>query len=284
MQQVTRTLSINPATPGKSLSPLMTGHFKTSKNYGTVREAGTNDWLLIYTVAGSGKLSTKTESLQTKPGDVALWPPRTYHDYRIAPDCRQWEILWAHFLPLPHWHQILAWPVRLQCFYFLSIADTGLKRRIRSELLQMHASAAGTLLHNRRLFAFNALEKALLLCDTINPVSTEARLDPRVSEAVDLLGGELSRENTLDALAEKCGLSPSRLAHLFKEQIGASPMEYLEQQRLKRAMELLEHTAFSVKEIAAMVGFASPFYFSRRFCLKTGTCPREYRRKFEGEK
>ncbi len=54
-------------------------------------------------------------------------------------------------------------------------------------------------------------------------------------------------------------------------------MQYLEQRRLDRAMELLGRTSMSVKDIAGAVGFENPFYFTLRFRKHTGYSPRRFR-------
>ncbi|MBA3847133.1 MAG: helix-turn-helix transcriptional regulator, partial [Planctomycetes bacterium] len=81
------------------------------------------------------------------------------------------------------------------------------------------------------------------------------------------------------ALARIAGCSPSHLAHLFSAQVGATPMAWLESQRIERARHLLAATAMAVKEIAAEVGFVNPFHFSTRFRRHVGRSPLAYRRR-----
>jgi AraC family transcriptional regulator of arabinose operon len=83
----------------------------------------------------------------------------------------------------------------------------------------------------------------------------------------------------VETLARRCGLSRSRFAELFREQMGVSPLAFLENQRLRRARELLEHTSLNLAEISVQAGFASPFYFSLRFKKHFGASPRNYRRQ-----
>lgn len=127
--------------------------------------------------------------------------------------------------------------------------------------------------------AITALESALQWIDEANPLADTAAeaVDPRVRTAMDLLCRRLNERLTVEDLADACCLSASRLAHLFREQVGQSPMRFLEAQRIRRARELLEHSALGVAEISDRVGFESPFYFSRRFSLAVGMSPRAYR-------
>ena len=84
---------------------------------------------------------------------------------------------------------------------------------------------------------------------------------------------------TLDGLADMAELSVSRLAHLFREQVGMTPQQFLEQQRLERARQLLELSGRSIGDIAGDVGFDNPFYFTLRFKKLTGLSPRDYRKR-----
>ena len=94
---------------------------------------------------------------------------------------------------------------------------------------------------------------------------------------MDYLELSLERKTNLDDVAAAVGLSASRLAHLFKAQSGQTPQHFLESRRMQRAAELLQRTSFSVKRIAAAVGFDSPFYFSQRFKLWTKQSPVDFR-------
>jgi AraC family transcriptional regulator of arabinose operon len=86
---------------------------------------------------------------------------------------------------------------------------------------------------------------------------------------------------TIPVLAKAGALSESRLSHLFRSQVGMTPIQYVDQQRMRKARELLELSSFTVGEIADLVGYASPYYFSRRFSAYTGVPPREYRRRHQ---
>ena len=78
-------------------------------------------------------------------------------------------------------------------------------------------------------------------------------------------------------LAKEVCLSESRLWHLFKEATGASPAEWAMKQRLTRALELIETTDMSVKEVAFAVGFKQQSHFSRVFRRVFGRPPLQYR-------
>ena len=267
--------TINPPRgPGPRL--LHTGHFHTRPGYATVRDHGAQDWLLFYTLAGSGRIAHLDGPLLSRPGDCVILPPGLPHDYRIAPSCEEWEFLWTHFIPWPHWMGLLSWPQTYRGIKYLHVSDQSGHERIRAALERMH-SLRNSALQQRELFAMNALEEALLWLNSQNPDLDRSRFDSRVATAMDFICANIARAPTLAIIATACGLSAPRLSHLFRAQVGMAPVAYLEQQRMNRARELLEISALRVSEIAVMLGYESPFYFSRRFTKYTGQSPREYR-------
>jgi AraC family transcriptional regulator of arabinose operon len=269
------------------VAQLVTGHFQEVAGYAAWRARGTDDWLLIATVDGAGRFGHAGGEFTTAPGDLTLLSPGTRHDYGTAPGAGRWELLWTHFRPRPDWAPWLRWPEAAPGLMRLRPADSDARRAVFDRFREAHALATGaapSALRLRETFAMNALEAVLLWCDTQNPRSAPARLDPRVAQATEFLARRLAEPIGLADLAAACGLSVSRLAHLFRAQVGLTPQQFLEAQRLGRARQLLELTPRPVAAIAAEVGYENPFYFTLRFKRATGLSPRDYRKKHGGGK
>jgi AraC family transcriptional regulator of arabinose operon len=79
-------------------------------------------------------------------------------------------------------------------------------------------------------------------------------------------------------LAALVNLSPSRFRHLFKQETGTTPAQYLKEFRLRKAEKMLRTTFLSIKQILKQVGIASNAHFVRDFRLKYGMTPTAYRR------
>lgn len=84
---------------------------------------------------------------------------------------------------------------------------------------------------------------------------------------------------TLQALATRCCCSISTVSHLFCENTGQTPIEYIRNYRVHRATELLQTTDTSVLDIALAVGFNHVGHFINTFRHQTGQTPLQYRRK-----
>ena len=80
---------------------------------------------------------------------------------------------------------------------------------------------------------------------------------------------------------EKCAgityLSPSQTTRSFRKYYGMAPYEYLNNQRIEWAQELLRTSSYSIHDIALQLGFQDQNYFSKYFKQKCGKSPSEFR-------
>jgi AraC family transcriptional regulator of arabinose operon len=266
-------------TPSAPRPSLKTGIFHEKLGYAVTRPRGANDWLVIYTLCGRGLFTHRAGQSVASPHDVALIQPGTTHRYEVEPDAKRWDLVWAHFTPPAPWIPWLNWPTLGEGFHWLSIRDPAIRRRAVRSFKLAHHIATGYSPHRHEL-AMNALEAALLHCDEQNPQADRRQLDPRIAHAMDHLCRNLNQPMTLEALAKVSHLSPSRFSHLFRDEVGQTPHQFLEQQRLYRAKQLLELSGLNIAQIAAEVGYRNAFYFTLRFKRATELSPRQYRRQF----
>ncbi len=92
----------------------------------------------------------------------------------------------------------------------------------------------------------------------------------RVQAALDAIQKNLDRPPELTELARRCFLSPSHFSHVFKAEVGMSPRDYAISIRINKAKEYLAGTDMPAQEIAAVLGYDSPYFFYRQFKHKTG--------------
>src|SRR5918997_1468994 len=90
----------------------------------------------------------------------------------------------------------------------------------------------------------------------------------------------LHNRPTLGEMAARANTSTRTLNRRFREQIGTTPLRWLQRARIRRAQSLLETTGHPVERIAGEVGFGSPTSFRDLFKNLVGTSPRDYRRAF----
>ncbi|WP_238046422.1 PocR ligand-binding domain-containing protein [Enterococcus mundtii] len=99
-----------------------------------------------------------------------------------------------------------------------------------------------------------------------------------INKAIEYINKNLSRNITLDEVANHVYLSHYYFSRLFKKELGISFVNYLNKQRIEQAKELLRQTNLNVQKIAYRIGYTQPSYFCKLFKKETGTTPASFRR------
>ncbi len=103
-------------------------------------------------------------------------------------------------------------------------------------------------------------------------------MDRRIELVISKMETETASPWDTASLADLVNLSPSRFRHLFKQETGTSPAQYLKEFRLRKAEAMLRTTFFSVKQILEQVGIGSNTHFVSDFRKVHGMTPTAYRR------
>ena len=81
----------------------------------------------------------------------------------------------------------------------------------------------------------------------------------------------------IDDIAEEVHLNAQYLMRLFKKEMGVSILEYITDERIKIAKELLVRTDYPINQVADSVGYSNYSYFTKIFRRATGESPKQYR-------
>ena len=108
--------------------------------------------------------------------------------------------------------------------------------------------------------------------DRLTDAAESPPLDDRIRKVQSRLATELLEPPALAALADEACLSPGRLVHLFKQQVGIPIRKYVLWQRLLRAIGHLTR-GDNLTEAAHGAGFADSAHFSRTFTRMFGLSP-----------
>ena len=97
-----------------------------------------------------------------------------------------------------------------------------------------------------------------------------------INSVFDYIKRNLCEDLSLENVAAHFSLSAIHFHNLFKKAVGVTLHEYVEEQRLKKAIDLLLTTKLTLTDIAFDCGFSSQSYFSFVFKRKFGVTPRGY--------
>ena len=156
-------------------------------------------------------------------------------------------------------------------------ADVYIEKPFSLEYLMLQVK---NLLHYRDQVRKNFANSPNSLPDTIAHTKADEIF---LHQANKLIQTNLSNELFgVNELAENLNMSQSSLLRKIKGIAKMTPNEYIRIVRLKKAAEILNSGSYSISEVATMVGFNSPGYFSKCFVKQFGELPRDYQ-KLESE-
>lgn len=101
----------------------------------------------------------------------------------------------------------------------------------------------------------------------------------KLQQAIDYIQAHLGEEIRLENIARNIGINSTYFCHLFKNSMGISPYNYVIQQRIERAKQLLSKSNLSITHIALECGFADSSHFAKHFRKVTGMSATKYRQQ-----
>lgn len=100
---------------------------------------------------------------------------------------------------------------------------------------------------------------------------------PAIRLAMDYIGANYLSNPSVGQLASLVNLSEKRFISNFKNTVGLSPGQYINQLRMRKAVELIRNTDKKMSEIAGILGYADQYTFSKAFKRAFGESPMVFR-------
>lgn len=177
----------------------------------------------------------------------------------------------------PHWKPFMVAPAQRRVPF-------GDELRERFSLFMTHLAeelADSRLDRDRNI---QALFQLLVSCVNIayegNPRTNQKvrHTTDRVREATDFIDSHYRESIEVEDIARAVNLSSSRLSHSFKECLGMTLHQYLQNARVAESCNLIRNdTGIRISDIGTQVGFLDTSHFSRTFKRVTGLSPAAYR-------
>lgn len=149
--------------------------------------------------------------------------------------------------------------------------------------LLVMAGGAGYFYYKRRNGERQEQSSAVLQEDPVDGTTAEEATALSVADQdfIDKAAAAVSASMTdsdysVDALASDLCMSRANLYRKMRSITGQTPTDFIRNQRLERAAQLLRTTSHTVNEIADLVGFSYASYFTKCFKDKYGVLPKDY--------
>jgi AraC-like DNA-binding protein len=135
----------------------------------------------------------------------------------------------------------------------------------------------------------NLLQKKYSLLMAVDDFSTDIKIEQTLGIKTEDDGREFlkksiaffeanigNRDFVIEDLARHLGMSRTAYYNKMKSVTGLSPVDFVKQMRIKKALKLLENRSLSISDVAYKTGFSDPKYFSRCFKAEMGMTPTQY--------
>jgi len=285
-------LYINSGYLNKSLldfkdksKPLIIGscgtyHLYTHTKLPTYRPRGRIDYQLLYVSAGSAHFHFGNEDNDTivTAGNMVLYRPKEFQKYEYYA-AEQPEVYWVHFTGNDVTNILRRYGIKddMRVFYVgTSLEYERIFKRMIIELQRCqldYKEMLTMLLHHLFIAIHRQLTKEHKLKNDY--------LDTEMDIASQYFNDNYNKDIRIEDYAASRGMSVSWFIRNFKQYTGMSPMQYILSIRITNAQLLLETTTYTVTEIAHIVGYDNPLYFSRIFHKQKGFSPSEYRKNLK---
>lgn len=209
-------------------------------------------------------------------GNMVLLRPHDYEHYVCSGQDHS-EIFWVHFSGtdvdsfLQH-HGIAkdqrmistGTSAEFKRLFRQMIVDTQRKKPFYEESIALTLEYLFVLIHR----------EIIELSESIDTVHDE------IIQAFHYFADNYNRDICIEEYAEEHHMSTQWFIKRFKQYTKMTPKEYIVSVRMSHAQTLLEQTLYTISEIASIVGYDNPLYFSRVFKKQFGLPPNRYRAEF----
>lgn len=240
------------------------------------RPNGMKGYIINLTIKGKGTVFNDKNTFDCHIGDLLLFPPNAIHYYHRAKDCNYWHHQWIYFRPRGLWFNWLVWTNTINHVGRLRIPNEKMYQDILTLFQQIEKEYNSDDLLSEEM-SMCLLEQLLIKCFKLDPSNKQTMLDHRILATCHFITDNLDKNHSIAEIAAHIHISPSRLAHLFSQQIGTSIIKWREEQRMVKAQHLLHTSNAPIYYIARQLGYDDQLYFSRLFKRHTGLNPSEYR-------
>ena len=251
-----------------------TYRLKTVKRLPTWRPKGRLDYQLLYIVSGKGHFYFHGEDRVVYAGRMVLIQPRQEQRYEYFGEDKP-EVYWVHFTGSDVKNILRSYNIPMDDPIFYSGASSTYSYLFKEMIHELQNCKTGY----EDLLTMYLCQIFLLVQRTRQEErpTVSTYIQEEMEFARRYFNEHYNEPISIQEYAESRNMSVCYFQRNFKQIVKHTPMQYLLTIRVNNAASLLETTDYSMAEIAAIVGYEDPLYFSRLFRKIKGVSPRDYR-------
>ena len=269
------TIDIKDKSKPLIVTSVGTYHLYTRPKLPTWRPRGRRDFQLIYIASGKAHFHFDDKEEIITAGHMVLYRPKEPQKYEYYGD-DQTEVYWVHFTGGNVTNILRSYGLSNDKKVFFcgsGLEYSSIFRNMINELQICNEHYPEMLeMYLRQLFII--LQRSFLS----SLKSENTRVVEEIDKATIYFSEHYNENISIDEYAENNHVSVSWFIRNFKQYTGFTPMQYILSKRIYNAEILLQDPSYNVTEIANMIGYENPLYFSRIFKKIKGISPSEYRK------
>ncbi|MBQ7919049.1 MAG: AraC family transcriptional regulator [Lachnospiraceae bacterium] len=241
----------------------------------TWRPKGRIDFQLLYIASGKAYFHFGERTEIVTAGHMVLYRPKEPQKYEYY-GTDQPEVYWVHFTGGNVKNLLRSYGLTDDKRIFYCGSDLEYKNHFRAMIqeLQMCKEDYPEMLeiHLRQIFI-----KLHRYLKTVSRVDN-SQIAEEIDKATIYFSEHYNEDICIEEYARKHNMSTSWFIRNFKQYTGSTPMQYILSIRIQNAEALLKGNQYNMTEIASIIGYDNPLYFSRIFKKAKGLSPSEYRK------
>ena len=250
-----------------------TYHLYTVEKLPTHRPKGRLDYQLLYIASGRAHFYFDGKPTVVEAGNMVLYRPREEQRYYYGAD--QTEVYWVHFTGNNVTNLLRSYGLtNKKVFHCGSGAEYQNLFRSMIKELQMCQDGYEEMLEIYLRQIFIKLQRHFK--SSLN--SDNSHAFEEIDNAISYFCEHYNEPINIDDYAKENHFSTSWFIRNFKLYTGITPKQYILKKRIYNAEALLQNTQYNINEIAQIIGYDNPLYFSRVFQKTKGMSPSEYRK------